>query len=284
MRRVWSLSVVAFLSTTPQLRAAVDFLIVENTDRLRVYNKYQQEASTKDRQSVVPFAPIRILKANEMLGDGYTSCMQVDIDGQIFYLLTSEDGSLSSSGPLGFEKLFHNATVLVDTIRILTDHSIRWSPTGFPARYLSTNESVLRVFRHRNATYGRLLTSPHHFGWIDIPERKEGKDWNVLRTIAPTTSSVTPPVAQRIRARVHEVNRVFAHLFAYFNEQTGQNKQPPQWSIETSRKALICALRGAGEETFAQSTFYLVNDIENIVLGSGFQVAHRPGRIEILQK
>jgi hypothetical protein len=37
-------------------------------------------------------------------------------------------------------------------------------------------------------------------------------------------------------------------------------------------------------ESFQQSTFYLVNEIENIALGSGFQVSHTPGRIEVWKK
>lgn len=272
-----------FLIVTQQSRAGADFYIVEHTDRLLVYNKYQQEATAKDRQILVPFVPMKILKANDMLGDGFTHCMQIEIGGQIFYLLKDNAAGLSRSGPLGFDKIFSNATILLDTVRILTRHSIQFSSINSSARQLSVDERVLRVFRHQNLTYCRVLSNPPQYGWIDFSGRKDGKNWIVLRNIAPADSSISSVVVQKVRTQVGEVNRVLAHLFEFFNKQTHQQKQPPQWNIESSQKAILCTLQGSSE-SFEQSTFYLVNDLENIVLGSAFEVAHTPGRIEIRQK
>jgi hypothetical protein len=272
-----------YVATARQAYSGSDFLIVENVDRLQVYNKYQQEATATDRQMLVPFVPMRILKASDILGDGFTHCMQVEIGGQIFYLLKDKAAGLSRSGPLGFDKIFSNATILLDTIRILTRHSIQFSSINSSARQLSSDDRVLRVFRHQNLTYCSVLSNPPQFGWIDFSGRKDGKDWIVLRNIAPIDSSISSGVVQKVRTQVDEVNRVLAHLFEFFNKRTNQQKQPPQWNIEASKKTILCTLQGSSE-SFEQSTFYLINDLENIVLGSAFEVAHTPGRIEIRQK
>ncbi len=277
--------VLMFLIAVQRSNAGSDFLVVENTDRLQVYNKYQQEAPAKDRQMLVPFVPMKVLRANDMLGDGFTPCMQVEIDGQIVYLLKEKDGTLSHSELLGFEKTFSNATILLDTVRILSDHSIKFSPINSPAKQLSANDRVLRVFRHKNATYCRIFTTPPQYGWVDFTGRGEGRDWGLLKSTAPANSSISTVVVQKIRARVIDVNRVLTRLFAFFNDETRQQRQTPQWNVETSRKKILCTLQGrTSGESFEQSTFYLVNDLENIVLGSEFEVAHSPGRIEIRQK
>jgi hypothetical protein len=283
-RRFLVIGVFSFLATIQQSKAGSDYLVVENVDRLRVYNKYQQEASAKDLQSFVPFVPMKILKANDMLGDGFTPCMQVELDGQIFYLLKDKDAGLSQSGSLGFNKTFSNTTILLDTVRILTDRSIKFSPINSSSQQLSIEERALRIFRHQNATYCRLLNTPARYGWIDFGGRREGKDWKVIRNIVAAKSLISSIVIQKIRARINEVNSVLTNLFTFFNTQTHQQKRTPRWNIEASRKIILCTLEGARKDEFEQSTFYLVNDLENIVLGSEFEVTRASGRIEIRQK
>jgi hypothetical protein len=86
----------------------------------------------------------------------------------------------------------------------------------------------------------------------------------------------------RIEARISEANRTFIRLYTFFNRQTHQDKTPPQWHVEASDEEVLCELRDQPDgDAFAQSTFYLVNEIENILLGSEFHVSHSPGRIEI---
>ena len=82
--------------------------------------------------------------------------------------------------------------------------------------------------------------------------------------------------------QIAEVNRVLALLYNFFNHETRQNRQPPQWGVDASSNAILCTLQGEPDgEAFGQSTFYLVNKIENTVLGSDLHVTHAPGRIEI---
>src|SRR5713101_4038664 len=104
------------LVTTLQAQNGSDFLVVENVDHLLVYNKYQQEITDQDSKLLVPFVPMRILKAADFLSDGFTRCMQVEINDEIFFLLKDTEGKLTRSGSLGFESTFHNPTIILDTV------------------------------------------------------------------------------------------------------------------------------------------------------------------------
>lgn len=281
---VWTISILVLFGTAKPLHAT-DFLIVEKIEQLSIYNKYQQEASRRERQLFAPFAPIKILKANDVLGDGFTYCMQVENEGQIFYLLREKDGGLSQSGALGHETIFTNAIILLDTVQILTERSLLLSPINSQARHLSSRDLLVRIFRHQSLTYCRTLSAPPVFGWVDFNGKTEGVIWSALQHRTSPGTSITPLVSQKILKRVEEVNRVLARLFLFFNSRTNQQKQTPAWTMEASSNVITCTLGGtASAEQFQQSTFYLVNEIENIALGSEFQVTRSPGRIEIRHK
>ena len=280
----WTIGVLVLLGGVQPLEAA-DFLIVEKVEGLSLYNKYQQEASRTERQLFVPFVPMKILKQNDMLGDGFTPCMQVEVDAQIFYLLKNDNGGLSRLGARGYEKTFNNAAALLDTVQLLSNKSILLSPINSQARHLSSHEQVVRVFRYQNLIYCRTLNAPSVFGWVDFNGMKEGREWVGVKHRVSTETSISSLVSQKIQQRVEEVNRVLTRLFRFFNAQTSQQKPTPAWIIESSNTALTCTLGGADDnKQFQESTFYLVNEIENITLGSAFQVTHSPGRIEIRPK
>jgi hypothetical protein len=180
--------------------------------------------------------------------------------------------------------VYSNAIVLLDTVQVLIDKSILFSSINSRARYISSPDLLVRVFRHQALTYCRTLNEPHTFGWVDFGRTKEGLEWTVVKRRASPGMSISL-VSEKIKIRVGEVNRVLARLFRFFNSQTNQERPAPSWSIETTSNTITCSLQGAVHgEQFEQSTFYLINEIENIALGSEFQVSRSPGKIEIRPK
>lgn len=263
-------------------KAGTDFLIIENVDRLQIYNKYQQVATAQDRELFARFAPMRILKASDVLGDGFTRCMQVEVGGQIFFLLKDADNHLGRSGSLGYERMFSNTIILLDTVQILTGHSVRVSPENSQAEYLSPGALALRIFQHGKLTYCQTLTGARLYGWADFKGNENHRTWQVVDRITQKRVSLSPPTIHKIEMQIAEVNRVLTKLYGFFNRQTHQNKPPPQWSVDASNDRILCTLQGEPNgEAFKQSTFYLVNEIENVVLGSDLHVTHTPGSIEI---
>jgi hypothetical protein len=283
--RIWPgiLFALTFLIPTSPSVAGTDFLVVEKVERLQIYNRYQQEATSRERQRVVPFVPMKILKSDDVLGDGFTRCVQVEIDGEIFFLLKDKQGEIIRPGPAGFVETFRNVSVLLDTIRIRSNTSIAFMPVNSANQHsLSIGEIVVRIFRHGDRTYCRMPGMYPAFGWIDFSGKKEGREWEVLRRMAPVSESIPNEILNRVRTKVDEVNSLLARLFEYFNTQSHQQKPAPQWTVETSGKVISCMLQGTAiTDGFQESTRYLINDIENIVLGTELQVVHSPGRIEI---
>jgi hypothetical protein len=265
-----------------QGKAGTDFLVIEHVDRLQVYNKYQQEATAQERRQLVPFAPMNIVKANDTLSDGFTRCMQIGVGGQIFFLLKDSDNRFIRSGPLGYERTFTNTSILNDTVQVLTRNSVQISMIDSRTHYLASGDLILRIFRQGNLTYCQTLSNNRFYGWVDFNAKGNHGTWKVVKRVAQSDESLSPVIVHRIEKQIAEVNRVLARLYDFFNHQTHQSKSPPQWNVESSNGAVLCTLQGQpGGEAFGQSTFYLVNEIENSVLGSEFHVIHSPGSIEI---
>lgn len=280
----------AFLPSTAQhssrnLPRKSDFLVIEHAERLVVYNRYQQAASEVERSVFARYVPMRILNADDYLSDGFTRCMKVEVEGETFFLLKNSDGTLLSTGPLGFRETYRNATILADTIQILTERSIRFSPVDAKSRALPAETLILCVFRYERGTYCKVFVGPVMFGWIDFAGAKEGRDWKRIGDDLLARGPIPRSTVDRIRAKTGEVNDLFERLFKHFNGLAGVGKTAPQWSVQSSDTSIVCELRHAGRpDDFRESTIYLVKDLENIVLGTGLQVTHVPGRIDIVQR
>ena len=272
-----------FLASRNKGFCGSDFLVVEKPEHLVLYNKYQQETTERERGVLVPFTPMRILNADDVLGDGFTRCMRVAVNDEVFYLRKDRDGNLAQSGDPGITKTFSGATALLDTIVVLT--TLRISAINAPPRNLPTGERIVRVFRHKNSVYARTAYAPYVYGWIDVAGARENRDWRVVRDAVPVSTSIPPHIIRRISDRIAEVNRTLERLFDHFNTETGQQKPVPQWKVEPSDTSVACVLADAPTNgDFHQSTLYLVNDIENIVLGARLQVTHTPGRVDVRQR
>lgn len=263
-------------------RSNGDFLVVQHAERLLVYNKYQQQATEAERKLLAPFVPMRIVKTDVLLADGFTRSMQVEIGDETFFLLKDKGGKLTSSGPLGFEQTFRNTTLLLDTVLVLTARSVRLSPINAHPVYLTPGEKVQRIFRYQDDVYCGRTGAQQAYGWASLMGRGDGRTWKVLAAPGSSLTSVPPLIAEQVRSRVEEMNRLLARLFGHFNTETHQQKETPRWEVEASRSMISCRLQGAPPgEHFERSTLYLVKDLENIVLGANLAVLHAPGRIDI---
>jgi hypothetical protein len=275
--------VVALLALyANQSALAADFLVIEHVDRLHVYNKYQQEATRTDRLPLVPFVPMRILNADDVMGDGFSRCMQVDVGGAVLYLLKDKDGALMHTDPLGYEKTFTNATILLDSVVILADRKIRFNPVGVQPSRLPAGTLLFRFFRYRGSSYCGTTTSPQQFSWVSLSNSDTGRTWRAHLPVTSSKPITVTQIEQKVRARLQEANHALVRLFRFFSERTGTLRQPPQWGLEMSGGAIRCTLGGAEDPVdFEESTLRLANEIENAVLGSGFTVLPVPGSIEI---
>jgi len=271
-------------SFTPVLaRQHEDYLVVEKVRHLLVYNKYQQEPTRLERGDLAPYVPIRIITKSDVLSDGFTPCMKVDINGNIFYLVQEKDGHLVGSKTAGFNKVYENAIPVHDSIQILTPRTIQFSdPLHSETSPLLKGEKILRIFLHNGQPYAMRPGRTPTYGWLALDKTRENRDWKVITRADRTPDVIPDRIVQNIKAKIDETNQLLSHLFGYFNNKTHQHLPPPSWEMSTSPDAISCVLRNSPpDQDFAASTRYLSKDLENSVLGSGLRIVSEPGRIEI---
>lgn len=269
------------------LSAGTDFLVVERVDRLNILNKYQQEVTSGDRAVLVPFVPMKILKERDLLSDGYTRCMQVDIGGEMFYLLQDQNSRLTFSSDPGVQQIFRGVTAVHDTVEVRRDHALFLSPVTSGRQHpLQAGDRLVRIFLRRNEAYCGVPGGSPAYGWVDLGGTKEGRDWKPYTGSTPVEGRVIPAgVVEKIRLRVDAVNEAFRKLFGHFNAETRLQNPPPRWTLEVTEKSVRCLLQSDDPpDHFQQSTFYLAKDIENYTLGSELLVAQSPGRIEVMTR
>jgi hypothetical protein len=266
----------------PTLQAAHppggDVIVAERIDQLVLYNKYQQHLAPGEQKALSPFTPIRVLKENDVLGDGFTPCIDVEIGGTPFYIV----GGLESVRRAGFFQIYRNVLQLEDTVKVLRGRSVsysgaarlRWEP-------VPEGERFLRCFRDGSRTYVRRIDPPATYGWALLPPAREGKDWKPMLQSSPVLTALPSDILARIRSRLGSTNDLLRNLFSYFNSQTSGRKPTPHWELEGSDRDASCVLLDGHGESFQQSTKYLVRDLDDILLGTGFCASASPGRIEI---
>jgi len=260
------------------------FLLVENVDRLIIYNKYEQMVGTSEREALLPFVPMRVLDEHAVLSDGFTKVVKVEINGNIFSLLRDRNGALVGKSALGFNRMYSNATLHLDTIQVLSNRKLSLrSISDSKSQSLSAGERLVRCFSRNNTTYvQRLSSSSPSYGWVSFPEGGENKTWRVVKSTVATATVIPDRILQKVQSKISHVNQTLTRLFTFFSERTQEQKSAPQWDIQTSESFIICVLQfDSPEMDFSKSTRYLSKDLENLLLGTHLKVFNTPGRIEI---
>ena len=267
-------------------KAAAEYLIVEHNNQLLIYNKYQQRITRQEKEAFIPFIPLKILEPDSILSDNYTQCMKVELDGSIFYLIKNDRTSLMSADKLGLNQIHRNVVSLQDTVQLMTKSSaVLISPDKSQRSALRNGQELIRYFQDGDMTYIRSLVAPFQFGWVrfsgivhSIPLQRKGLDNDI-------TSGITDKTLERIEVKIKEVNSLLSNIFTYFNNQSIQKKAIPQWHFIESEKSVEYVLEPQLYGLcFPETDRYLTRDLDNILLGTGYTLSYKPGKIEIQQK
>ena len=263
-----------------------DVFIVEHPQRLLLYNKFQQPSSDRERRAIPSFVPMLILKSSDMLGDGFTPCMKVQLDNDVCYLLRDTDGTLAGSASAGYSHVYYHVTLLDDTLQVLRDGRMTLkSPTGSSNRRLRKGELIVRAFRDGVLTYVWASGPPPSYGWVTLGNANEGSAWKVFASVPPNNGGIADEVLSKIEAKIRETNTVLARLFEYLNAQTGDQRSTPRWRVSQSGKSIVCTFSDQRlAPRFEQSTRLLERDIQALLSGTGFETIRSVGRIEVRPK
>ncbi len=281
----WLVLVSFFTLTRISFSQTSDFLIVQNTQRLVVYDAFQQFLGSGQNTPIRPYAPLKILARKDVLGDGVTPCMKIEADGEVFYLLRDETGKLSGWRDLGIVKTFFQRKAFGDTISVLASGRIALEKPAKGGRaLLPAGVRCVRYFDDGGATYIVRLGPQPAFGWAVLPLRDRGKSWQIVRP-EKQDIALSPMVRDRVISRIQQVNQTYAQVYGLLVSETGKRFAVPRWSVDSSGAMLTCVLTPAAAARFyPESITQLITSIQAYVVGTGYVVTSADNRIQIGQR
>ena len=261
-----------------------DFLVLENPTALFILNKYEQRISSGEEKLFRPYCALQIIERNAILSDNFTTAINVLINDEKYFLLTDENQELINLTRTGYHHFFLNSEVLDDTVHITQSNRIYLeSPNSknVRRRYLEKGVLLRRIFQKNNDFYIQLLNSDKSFGWSNLAR---GQYWQFIEKPKVNSTIIPTTITQHIKNILQRSNRVLKNLFEYFNKNTSEYLPIAQWQMEIYDDKIICTLSGNySPEQLTESTPYLVNELDNILMGTGLSLEVKKGHIEILK-
>jgi hypothetical protein len=263
-----------------------EFLICERPAQLVVLNRYQQSLTPNEKTLLQPFVPMKILRSQDLLGDGFTPCMRIELNGAVCFLVRENSIRLAGAARAGEIRTYLGSALPRDTVHILKAGGLQFSAAdGAREDILAAGERIVRFFTRDNQTYVRRSAGTHSYGWVNLSPGAEDRLWT-LAHVAPSVGSAVPVrIIDSVQASLARTNILLSNLFAYFNGRTSRRLATPRWQLEPEGTVLRCTLVGGSpERDFPESTRYLVRELENHVLGTDLEVHAYPEGIEIRPK
>jgi len=267
---------------TPVISQTFDFVVIEKPRYLTVYDVFQQSLSSQQLALIQPFVPMRILNARDILSDGFTNCMKVDVDGDIFFLLSNNNGKLEGWNKLGAIRIYKHKTILQDTIKILVSRKIIFEKFADGSRtYLTTGDRCVRYFEDGGSVCVKRIGKEPEFGWINIPNAGEGSLWKNIH-IAEVQSDISSSLHERIYGRVQQVNQTLVQIYAMLNRESGKQLKAPQWNADSQAEWLsFILIPESAINTYPKSTELLKTSLQTYLLGTGYNVSITGNRVDI---
>jgi len=264
-----------------------DFYIVERPGELVVCDRFQQTLQDLPSAGIVPFVPMRVLAWADVMGDGFTPCTRVEVDGKTYFLIRdAESRRLVGERRMGQALMVRDAEIVDDTVELSPGTRIAFvHPSNGRQELLTGGEQLRRLFRTQKGAYAQLLGKAPRFGWLTLVEGRRGKDW--VRVHAPPTALPSPAIdpLPRIQAAADEANAVLQSVYRLLNERAGSRRTPPRWVVVQSDSQTSCTLRGRDAAArYRETSAQLAKRIERQLLGTPYAVIVSPGSLLVVRR
>jgi len=257
-----------------------DFLIISHPSKLSIFNQFEQILTETDLNSFPSYPPFLIVNRKETLGDQITEAIRCNYQGQIYFLLLDEKGNLKGLSSQLYHNIFKNCLIILDTVSLKQPTSVYQKyPSGGSVTKCSAGLSVERIFRY-SSSYYVFIPDKKVFGWINSgPAIFKTSAKNIIESKTFSVNDIYEIVGNRLKA----VNETYIQYFEFFNDITHQDKSIPQWKLYNDGKRLKCTLSSSAQisEQLQNSTRYILQDIEQILLGKPFSIQYNSGEITI---
>lgn len=249
-----------------------DFLIVENPSELSIYNKYQQSISSQIQKQLALFVPFQIVEEDELLSDQISHASRVIFDDNMYFLIKDEEGDYIPDKNEYF-RIFRNCELLGDTIKVLRKRRVFiFSKPEYLTRkrqhiYLDENQYCIRIFKYRNLFYLKIPGDSTVFGWTQLPR----SGWESCHESDIMLVTIPDNLISRLKIRIDSANQDYENFFNYFNKKYDQKNVIPYWNLKISNYEIQGTLNDPSlASKLKYSNSYLMQDIDNIFLGSNF--------------
>jgi hypothetical protein len=278
---LFTLSTLVFLCHLT-FAAQSDFLIITNPDKLSILNQYEQPLTESEKKLIFPFMPFQIINPKEILGDQITEVTRCTNLGSTYFLLKNESGGFTGNEHITFQKI-SKCIILGDTVEVIRDFTLSQK---FPSKGIESTikkgESCIRIFQNGSNTYLLGLGKPQRYGWCTT----SGVLKKAIKIEQPEATVDFGYIAQRIQKRLDAANELYRNYFSYFNTLTHQQKSIPCWQFFAENGSYRCTLKGSQQTIvqLQQSTDYIVQDIEQLLLGKPFSINNSGNLITIVKR
>ncbi len=278
---VWTALLSVFF-ITPVISQTFDVIIIEKPRYIAAYNAFQQSLASSQLVKIQPFVPMKILKTRDVLGDGLTGCMKVEIEGETFFLLNDNSGKLVGWNKLGTVKIYKRKDFLQDTMTILVSRKIIFQSSANGSRsYLTTGDRCIRYFEDDGSVYIKRIGKDPAFGWMRIPAAEEGSFWKKVQT-SEVRSEFSQALRERIYGRIKQVNQSLAQIYSVLNRESGKRLTAPQWYVDPKAESLsFILIPDSAVNVYPKSVEILKNTLQTYLLGTGYNVLITGNKIDI---
>ena len=276
-------SFLLFITLSILGQEQADFIISGKPQVYTILNKYEQSLTDSERELFRPFSPLQIINEEYTLGDGITSALKVRFSGDVYFLIKDDDGKLVGGKKDSYRHTFRKCRIFEDTIRIVKDRSVLLSqkyPSDGKRVYMAKGALVVRLFKHQNYYCVKYIGKKIMYGWCPLSDKGA---WRPVIHVKKVDTTLKSELVERIIERIKSANETYEEYFERFNDITGKKKSIPQWRYSYSDELIRCTLTNPYKDSdqLEESTQYLVQDIENLLLGKPFDVHYRNGEILI---
>jgi hypothetical protein len=255
-----------------------DYLIFENVNALVIYNRYEQQLTVSEKTQFPAFAPFQILEKSTLLSDNFSTAMKIGLEGQIYYLLLTETGTIKNLSQANVLVELKKASEIGDSLVVVRNEVVylRFPDRQQSQRPLLAGELIVRNLRHKNRFYGRLIGGDS-YGWI-ITRQKD--DLRRPLPVENEDSGFSSTEIDAVRNRISRINNQIERLFTLFNQQTAKDLTPPRWQIIVNPTKIECFI-DPNYSNFARTGKKLRSGISSILYRHRLDIRGNPNHFTI---
>lgn len=257
-----------------------EYLIISDPHKISIFNKFEQSLTENEIKSLYSNTPFQILNSRETLGDQITEALRCSYQGETYFLLLDNKGRLKNSSASLYQKTFQKCLPINDSVQLKQSINVyeRYPSSGAMVK-CKPNQYVTRIFQFSTSFY-IFIPEKKFYGWVN---NSQGI-FNTIKKATPQSTAIkVSDITDIVQARLGAVNQYYRQYFEYFNTITQQNKTIPMWKMEIDGNRVHCVLSSSAHITdqLQQSTRYVVQDIEQMLLGKPFTVQYTTKEIII---